>query len=68
MGYEETKHKLGDKPNFGLVVLMAATAILAILIAAAMIIILRGKQAKKVPYTKQPTALLAAPPATRRLG
>ena len=58
----DVKQLMGGKPNFGLVVLMAATAILGIIIAAALIVGWRARHVKKTPYTKDPTAQLAAPP------
>ena len=51
----------GDKPNFGLVGLMAATALLVIIIAAAMIVGWRARHVKKVPYEKHPTSQITEP-------
>lgn len=51
----------GNKPNFGLVALMAATALLGIIIAAAFIVGWRAKHTKKGPFDKHPTAYLSLP-------
>ena len=55
----------GQKPNFGLVGLMTATALLVIIIAVAMIVSWRAGKAKKVPYTKHPASQLSMPAGDR---
>ncbi len=50
-----------DKPNFGIVVLLFAATILAIIIAAAVVVAWRGKEAKKAPFTKHPLSRFSTP-------
>lgn len=51
-----------NKPNFGTVVILFAATILVIALLATVVVSWRAKQAKKVPFTRHPLALVTDRP------
>lgn len=52
-----------NTPNFRIVVMLFAATILAVIIAAAIVVSWRGREATKTPFTKHPLSLLSVPGA-----
>ena len=51
-------------PNFRIVVMLFAATILAVIIAAAIVVSWRGREATKTPFTKHPLSMLSFPGAS----
>lgn len=50
-----------NKPKFAVVVVLFAATILVVIIAAIAVLIWRGKEATKAPFTKHPVSMLSTP-------
>ena len=57
----EIEDQKPNRPNFALVALLFAVTILVVIVAAAVIVTWRGKQATKTPFTKHPVSRLSIP-------
>lgn len=58
MELEESKP---NKPNFALVALLAACALIVVIIFAAVVVYWRAERVKKPPYAKHPVSQLSLP-------